>query len=112
MGVLPEERRTEFERESWKRRQRDSKRDAWDDYFARRREASVQVGTNEHSLAVTLREDNPHRLALTLADDSEHWTIEIDVEHRRLRIVSANGTLDLTALLRANGTPGCLAGIL
>lgn len=74
--------------------------------------SEFQVGTNERLLTATLREDNPLRLALTLADDSGHWTVEIDVEHRRLPMVSVSGTLDLTALSRADGTPGCLAGVL
>lgn len=109
---LPEERRAEFEKESRKLSQRNARQDAWNDYFARRREASAQVGTDEHRLTATLRDDTPQTLAFTLADDSEHWTVEVDIEHRRLPIVCLSGTLDLTAVLEADGTPGCVAGIL
>lgn len=109
---LPDDRRAEFEKESQKLSRRNAKQDAWDEHFARRREASVQVGTDERLLTATLREDNSRTLALTLTDEHEHWTVAVDIEHGRLPSVSIRGTLDLAALLEAQGTPGCLAGIL
>lgn len=109
---LPEDRRAEFEEESRQLSQRNANQDAWNQHHARRREASVQVGTDEHLLTVTLREDSSRTLAFTLSDETEYWAVEVNIEHGRLPSVSTTGTVDLTALLKADDTPGCLAGIL
>ncbi len=109
---LPEGRRAEFEKESRKLSQRNAKQEEWSDHFARRREASVQVGTEEQLLTLTLRDDNSRRLAFGVSDETEHWTVDVDLEHGRLPSVQVSGTLDLTARLKADGTPGCLSGIL
>jgi hypothetical protein len=108
---LPEERRAEFEKESRKLSQRNAKQEAWSDHFARRRAASIQVGTEEQLLTLTLRDDSSRRLAFAVSDETEHWTVEVDLEHGRLPKVHISGTLDLTARLKADGTPGCLSGI-
>lgn len=109
---LPENRRAEFEKESRKLSRRNAKREAWDDHFTRRRQALVQVGVKERHLAARLREDTGRTLAFSLTDENEHWTIDIDIvmEHGSLPRVLLSGRADLRALLRAEGTPGCIAG--
>ncbi len=109
---LPEERRAEFERESLDLRQRNANHEAWLDHFARRREASVQVGTEERSRTLILREDNSWRLTFGVSDEPGHWTIDVEIRHGRLPHVEISGSLDLTARLEAERTPGCLARIL
>lgn len=109
---LPEDRRAEFEEESRKLSQRSAKQDAWNDHFARRREASVQVGTGEQVLTLTLRDDNSRRLAFGVSGETEHWTVDLGLERGRLPSVQVSGSLDLTAILRADGNLGCVSGIL
>ncbi len=109
---LPEDRRAEFENESRELSERNAMQEAWNDHFARRREASIQVGTKENLLMATLREDNSKRLSFLVSDEHQRWTVEFDVEHERLPKIGISGTIDLTAQLKADGTPGCLSTIL
>jgi hypothetical protein len=109
---LPEERRAEFEKEARKLSKRNAKQERWNDHFARRRKASVRVGTEEERFAATLREDNARRLAFSLSHEDDHWTVDVVVDHGRLPKVELNGHVDLTASFKADGTPGFLASIL
>lgn len=111
---LPESRRAEFGEDSRRLSRRNAEREAWDDHFARRRQALVQVGVEARHLAARLREDTARTLAFSLTDEDEHWTVEMTIvmEDGTLPCVLLSGRADLRALLRAEGTPGCFAGFL
>lgn len=108
----PEDRGAEFEKEAPKLSQRNAKQEKWKDHLAGRRKASVQVGTEQDHVALTLRQDNARRLAFSVSDGDEHWTVVVDVEHGRLPKVELEGQVDLTASFKADGTPGWLAAFL
>lgn len=109
---LPDERRAEFEKEARKLSRRNAKQAQWDEHFARRRGASVQVGTEQEHVRATLREDDSRRLACSVSDEDEHWALDIVLEHGLLPKIDLDGRVDLTASIKANGTPGCLATFL
>lgn len=109
---LAEDRCAELEKAARKLSQHKAKTEKWNDHFARRREASVQVGTEQDHIALTLREDNSRGLAFSVSDGDEHWTVVVDVEHGRLPKVQLEGQADLTALFKADGAPGWLAAFL
>jgi hypothetical protein len=109
---LPDSRRDEFEEESRKLSQGTADQAAWNDHFARRRQASVRVGTEVQLLTARLREDNSRRLWFSVSDQQERWTVDVDLEHGRLPRIGISGTLDLTAQLKADGAPGCLSSLL
>lgn len=109
---LPENRRAEFEREARKLTRRNASQERWNDHVVRRRDASVQVGTERDHYALTLREDTARRLVFSVSDEAEHWTIHADVEHARLPKIELKAHVDLTASFKADGSPGWLAAML
>ena len=109
---LPESRRADFEIEDRQLSKQEATQDQWSEFAARRRAASNQVGANRTHYSVTLREDSAHRLAFSVANDDDQWMVEAELSNQRLPKFELNGHIDLTELLKANKTPGCLAGIL
>jgi hypothetical protein len=109
---LPQGRRAEFEAEARELTRHRAQAEQWKEHAARRREASVQVRTQQEHFAASVREDNAHRLAFSVSDEPTTWTVDVDVEHGRLPKVDLDGQIDLTAVIQADGTPGCLAGLL
>lgn len=78
----------------------------------RRREAGITVGAERTTLAVVVRADDSRRLAVTVGDEGGNWSVEVDIEHGPLPRIELVGRVDLTALVRGAGAPGCLAGFL
>lgn len=109
---LPEDQRAEFDAELEALAHSGADQAEWEDHFVRRQAASVPTGTDEHVLTFTLRGDDMRSLGGTLTDDSGHWSVDVDVHHRRLPAIDLRGAVDIDALLLATGTPGCLARFL
>lgn len=109
---LPEGRRGEFAKESKRLARRNAKQEQWDEHHLRRREASVQVGVIEEHYSVVLEEDTVGRVAFSVSDDAEQWRVRVEVEDEPWPKVHFSGDIDLTAMWRAEGTPGCVAGLL
>ena len=109
---LSEARRREFDDEAQKLTRDRATSEQWRSHAARRREASVQVGTRQEHFEATLHDDNQRRLKFSVSDEPATWTLDVEIEHGRWPKVDLNGRIDLSAVLRADGTPGCLAGFL
>lgn len=73
--------------------------------------ASAETARARHRLVATLRDDDARQLAFSLSDETEHWIVDVVIRHAYLPSVEVSGRVDLTALLRANGTPGCLGAL-
>jgi hypothetical protein len=104
--------RAEPRREGRGRGPRHAGRDWWSARSRRRPEAGVRAGVEEVRCTATIRGDHARRLAFRVEDENARWTLDIDVEHARPPRAEVSGQIDLTAVLEAEGTPGCLAGLL
>lgn len=58
---------------------------------------------------VTLRRDDGDRIDIEVTGEREHWSFELEIDLAARR-VEVDGRVDLTAVLRADGSPGCVAG--
>ncbi|MBC9226854.1 hypothetical protein GL325_10990 [Aeromicrobium sp. 636] len=81
----------------------------WETYAARIGAISVQTGTTESTTSVTLIADDSRHLAFSVADPAGVWSLEVDVVHGKLPRVDVTGRHDATAMIAAEGAPGCLA---
>ncbi|MGE3622121.1 MAG: hypothetical protein AB7L84_16830 [Acidimicrobiia bacterium] len=108
---LPDALRTELDEEASALSRRKASRDEWSAHTARRREASVQVGTRRHDLVTVLHEDTARKVAFTVSHEDQPWSVDVVVERRRVPRVTLDGCIDLTASLRAAGMPGCLSAL-
>ena len=109
---LPDDRRVEFDEEARRLRHNKADQSERSDYWRRRSAASVRVGTKEEHYKIVLRNDDPGSLAFTMSDERDQWTADVEIDHARLPSVKLRGEVDLTAALRAQRTPGCVAGLL
>ena len=106
---LPDHREVEFAREARRLTRSGAKQEQWDDHFLRRREASVRVGVDEQLLSVTLEEDSSRRLAGSVSEEGAPWAVRLELDDRRWPTVHLDGEVDLTAVMREEGAPGCVA---
>ena len=79
---------------------------------ARRAAAMVQTGVDRHTFVGVLHRDDVEQVDVTVTDEDQRWSVDVTIGHGRLPLVDLAGQVDITALLRTDGTPGCLAGFL
>ncbi|MCD9154495.1 hypothetical protein [Aeromicrobium duanguangcaii] len=84
----------------------------WQAYGARSRAISVQTGMTESTTAFTLIADDARHLAVSVTDPAGVWSVEVDLIHGQLPRVELAGRHDATAMIAAEGAPGCLARLL
>jgi hypothetical protein len=109
---VPEHRAAELDDELRRLVDRKAGREEMRRHAGRRREASIVVGTDEAVSRVVLRDDGARRLACTITREGERWTIDAALDDARLARLELSGRIDITAALRSDGLPGCLAGLL
>jgi hypothetical protein len=68
--------------------------------------------TNEELIDITLRSDSARELAVTVEDEQRRVKVDVELEHGRMPKVSARLRMDITALLRSEGEPGCMGWVL
>ncbi|MCL3817062.1 hypothetical protein [Aeromicrobium wangtongii] len=73
---------------------------------------SVPTGVTETTSTVVLRTDDSRHLAVTIGDARELWTVDVDMTHARLPRFDVAGRFDATAMIAAEGVPGCLSRLL
>lgn len=109
---LPEHLRPSFDREELELVRSGASDEAWRVHHERRSEASVPVGVDRTTVSVTIRADDARRLAVTIADEEGRYSVDVEIRHGQLPHVELAGRVDLTAMIRKAGAPGCLAGFL
>ena len=78
---------------------------------AGQREA-IQTGVTETTSTAVLRTDDSRRLAVTIGDATQLWSVDVDMVHARLPRFDVAGRFDATAMIAAEGVPGCLSRLL
>jgi hypothetical protein len=108
---VPEARQAEFAKEADKLSRRRASQEQWAEHLDRKRAASVQVGVDHEHVRATLIEDSSRALAFSAAAEGKAWTLDIEVLRQRLPRIKLDGRIDLTATLKSEGSPGCIAAL-
>jgi hypothetical protein len=70
------------------------------------------VTVDRTTTLLVLKRDDERHISATVVDEHGRWVVDVDVTRGRLPQVELEGRVDLTAVIRDEGTPGCLASVL